>query len=101
MSLRIAFFLVAKAYQVRLQKRLVDGRPIYTKATLTVIMSNSTSTKLAHVQILRALAVSAVVVFHVNPTLLPGGYLGVDIFFVISGFVITRSLIKEHKKITG
>lgn len=64
-------------------------------------MSNSTSTKLAHVQILRALAVSAVVVFHVNPTLLPGGYLGVDIFFVISGFVITRSLIKEYKKNNG
>lgn len=42
---------------------------------------------------LRALAVVAVVVYHVWPAALPGGYLGVDVFFVISGFVITASLV--------
>lgn len=41
---------------------------------------------------LRAIAVLAVVANHFSASLLPGGYLGVDIFFVISGFVITRSL---------
>ena len=41
---------------------------------------------------LRALAVVLVVSFHAGFPLLPGGYLGVDIFFVISGFVITVSL---------
>lgn len=41
---------------------------------------------------LRALAVVAVIVNHFNKDLLPSGYLGVDIFFVISGFVITASL---------
>ena len=41
---------------------------------------------------LRALAVLAVIANHINTSILPGGYLGVDIFFVISGYVITLSL---------
>jgi peptidoglycan/LPS O-acetylase OafA/YrhL len=41
---------------------------------------------------LRALAVIAVIVHHFHKDLLPSGYLGVDIFFVISGYVITASL---------
>lgn len=41
---------------------------------------------------LRALAVIAVIINHFNGSLLPSGYLGVDIFFVISGYVITSSL---------
>jgi peptidoglycan/LPS O-acetylase OafA/YrhL len=44
---------------------------------------------------LRALAVAAVVVFHFAPTVLPGGFLGVDLFFVISGYLITRMLLAE------
>ena len=47
---------------------------------------------------LRALAVICVIVNHLDKTLLPGGYLGVDIFFVISGFVITSSLYKRKDK---
>lgn len=45
---------------------------------------------------LRALAVVAVIVNHVNSSLLNSGHLGVDIFFVISGFVITLSLLKYY-----
>lgn len=41
---------------------------------------------------LRAVAILLVVVFHAFPTALPGGFIGVDIFFVISGFLITRYL---------
>lgn len=41
---------------------------------------------------IRAFAVTAVIINHFNKELLPSGYLGVDIFFVISGFVITSSL---------
>jgi peptidoglycan/LPS O-acetylase OafA/YrhL len=41
---------------------------------------------------LRALAVVSVIINHFNKKILPSGYLGVDIFFTISGFVITASL---------
>ncbi len=47
---------------------------------------------------LRAFAVVAVIINHFNKDILPGGYLGVDIFFVISGFVITSSLYQRPSK---
>lgn len=49
---------------------------------------------------LRALAVLAVVLFHIEPMLLPGGFVGVDIFFVISGYLIT-SIIAAHIQQNG
>ena len=44
---------------------------------------------------LRGLAVGSVVLHHADPMLLPGGYVGVDVFFVISGYLITLKLAKD------
>ena len=47
---------------------------------------------------LRALAVGAVIINHLQSQWMPSGYFGVDIFFVISGFVITQSLSTHHHR---
>ena len=44
---------------------------------------------------LRAIAIVSVLLFHFLPTALPGGYLGVDVFFVVSGFLITTLLLRD------
>jgi peptidoglycan/LPS O-acetylase OafA/YrhL len=44
---------------------------------------------------LRAVAILLVVLYHVHAGLAPGGYVGVDVFFVISGFLITGQLVRE------
>jgi len=47
------------------------------------------------IQGVRAIVVLAVVLFHIWPDRFPGGYVGVDVFFVISGFLITSLLVRE------
>ncbi|WP_285130917.1 acyltransferase family protein [Leclercia adecarboxylata] len=47
---------------------------------------------------LRAIAVMAVVLFHFKPSMLPGGFVGVDVFFVISGFLMTSIIFGGIEK---
>lgn len=67
-------------------------------------MSNQDSISLGFrpdIQGLRALAVLMVLVFHVFPSAYPGGYIGVDIFFVISGYLISSGLLKQQASEQG
>jgi peptidoglycan/LPS O-acetylase OafA/YrhL len=50
------------------------------------------------IQDLRAVGVATVVLFHLWPSFVGGGYVGVDVFFVISGFLITQMLLREAEE---
>lgn len=50
---------------------------------------------LPHVDGIRALAVLAVIAFHLHPRLLPGGFTGVDVFFVVSGYIVSHAVRRE------
>lgn len=60
-------------------------------------MSNSNDYR-ADIDGLRAISVLSVLIFHLSEKLLPGGFLGVDIFFVISGYLISKNISRELSK---
>lgn len=79
-----------------------DGRSSSTARSSSAARSSSTGRKstalpgrMVGLDGVRALAVVAVVVYHFDPSWLPGGFFGVDIFFVISGFLITGIVVRE------
>jgi peptidoglycan/LPS O-acetylase OafA/YrhL len=47
---------------------------------------------------LHALAVTAVLLYHAELSCIPGGFLGVEVFFVISGYLIIALLLAEHRQ---
>ena len=56
--------------------------------------------QLDHLTGMRAyLGVFPVIIFHIYPNLVPGGFLGVDIFFVISGFLIVKILSEQNLRL--
>ncbi len=60
--------------------------------------SNQTATRLPGLDGLRALAVIAVIAFHEQLSAFPGGFLGVDVFFVLSGYLITDLLVAQWNR---
>jgi peptidoglycan/LPS O-acetylase OafA/YrhL len=62
---------------------------------MTPPYQNSNSKYRPDIDGLRALAVLFVIVFHIEQSVLPGGFVGVDIFFVISGYLITYNIVSE------
>jgi peptidoglycan/LPS O-acetylase OafA/YrhL len=53
------------------------------------------------IQSIRGLAVMSVMLFHANPDFFKSGYLGVDVFFVVSGYVVAPLLIRIAKPENG
>jgi len=49
------------------------------------------------IDFLRAVSVVSVIIFHLNKEIFPLGYLGVDLFFIISGYLITRNILNNYK----
>ncbi|GAC1452507.1 MAG: SGNH hydrolase domain-containing protein [Pseudarthrobacter sp.] len=75
---------------------MVTGRALVRAAVPRV--SQGTSSLRKDIQALRALAVGLVVLNHLWPHRLQGGYVGVDVFFVISGYLITKHLLGELER---
>ena len=67
----------------------------------TLLRKPATSGRVGHVPALdgtRGLAVAAVVCYHLDPSVVPGGFLGVSLFFTLSGFLITNLLLAEWQQ---
>lgn len=68
------------------------------RATSVVINPPQDQSYWRFVDGLRASAVLSVVLYHAGVPWLPGGYVGVDVFFVISGFLIINQIIRGHER---
>ena len=71
-----------------------------TSSSLPPLSTPAARTRYAGLDGMRAVAVALVVVYHLFPPAFSGGFIGVDVFFVISGFLITSLLLRE-KATTG
>ena len=92
------FIDLPAAPPLQLPAERTGGHTAERRARRTAGRSRDGGPRLAGLDGLRALAVTAVIVYHVNPHWLPGGYHGVDVFFGISGFLITHLLLAEHRR---
>ena len=62
------------------------------------LQSKATASRIGALDGLRAVAVSAVVLYHFSPRALPSGYLGVDVFMVVSGYIVTTLMLRERER---
>jgi peptidoglycan/LPS O-acetylase OafA/YrhL len=85
-------------YSAELDPALRDDPSIRRDTTSTNSGCGVPSVRLRHrpdIDGLRAVAVVSVILFHAYPKLAPGGFVGVDVFFVISGFLITSLILND------
>ncbi len=90
----IEFFILLKLCSVYIKQNLF--LVIFYYHFNSVLLNIKNNLYRPEIDGLRAFAVLAVIINHFNNDFLPSGYLGVDIFFVISGFVITSSLSNKR-----
>jgi peptidoglycan/LPS O-acetylase OafA/YrhL len=76
-------------------RQVTDSKAQRVRTQPSVAISGSSHRIRNDIEGLRALAVLSVLINHAFPTVLPGGFAGVDIFFVISGYLIGRHLLQD------
>uniref|UniRef100_A0A1I7UI16 Acyl_transf_3 domain-containing protein n=2 Tax=Caenorhabditis tropicalis TaxID=1561998 RepID=A0A1I7UI16_9PELO len=70
----------------------------YIETTATVILLKMSNGKRQDLQGIRGVAIISVILFHFLPSIFPNGYIGVDEFFVLSGYLMCQLLINQKKK---
>lgn len=89
---------MSNARRQNLWRWLIDSSPTSTgrdDPLITRVKTGADQTYRADIDGLRALAVGLVVVFHAGHSYMPGGFVGVDVFFVISGYLITGIILSK------
>ncbi len=79
----------------QLLERHGESRPQVSPGSESQPINADPAQHFFHIDGLRALSVLAVVAFHLSARWLPGGFAGVDVFFVISGFVVTNAMVRH------
>jgi hypothetical protein len=83
----------AKKYEILRHRERICS--IMTQQAKRPLPAGATSAFIPGIEGMRALAIIVVLLYHLDPQWTPAGYLGVDLFYVISGFVITRNALQD------